>query len=241
LLLPKAQTDWARWRARLAPLAELQLLDPWQLTIRPETPQLKTLWLNLDQFQGVICVSPFAARQLTGALDRYWPQPPARVYWVCNGPGTAEPLQQAGLCPTFPEHGHTAETVLSMPELAAVAQQKWLVVKGGGGRDLYPEVLTSRGADVQTVAVYDRALDPVAIDRINRERQQVDAILVSSMLLADALWSRDSKGWSRWQGCWILTSERLLDWAEQRRIGHTRVTTGASPEAVAQVLADKHR
>ncbi|WP_127559852.1 uroporphyrinogen-III synthase [Saccharospirillum alexandrii] len=237
LLLAKARPDWARWQSQLAPYADLMLHDPWRLTLHPETAERRSLWLNLDEYQGVICVSPTAASQLTAALDRYWPQPPLGVDWLCNGPATARVLSQGGLVPQFPASGHTAEEVLSLPSTQAVSQRKWLVVKGAGGRELYPQVLQERGAEVQSIEVYERALDPAVLEDMTRLSGQADAVLVSSQLLGDALWGGQNSNWRSWQGTWLLTSPRLMAWARERGIAHCLLAPGASPEAVAQCLS----
>lgn len=237
LLLAKARSDWARWQSLLAPHADVMFHDPWRLTLYPETPERRSLWLNLDEYQGVICVSPTAAGQLTAALDHYWPQPPLGVNWLCNGPATARVLSQGGLVPQFPASGHTAEAVLDLPSTQAVSQRKWLVVKGAGGRELYPQVLRERGAQVQSIEVYERALDPAVLDDMARQSSQADAVLVSSQLLGEALWGDQNSNWRRWQGIWILTSPRLMAWARERGIAHCQLAPGASPEAVAQGLS----
>lgn len=236
LLLAKARPDWERWWAHLSPYAELILRDPWRLTVKPETPERRAVWLNLDEFQGVICVSPTAAGQLTEALDHYWPQPPVAVQWLCNGPATAEVLHQGGLSPQFPASGHTAEDVLALPSTHSVTRQKWLVIKGTGGRDLYPQVLKERGAEVRTIEVYERALDPVVLEEMHRLSGEVDTLLVSSQLLGEALWAGQGGVWRSWQGLWLLTSPRLLNWARERGIEHCRLTNGASPESITQSL-----
>ena len=64
LLLPKPETDWSRWRDGLSGLdIELTLVDPWRLTRLEETPAQRSLWLELDLFAGVICVSRRAVQR----------------------------------------------------------------------------------------------------------------------------------------------------------------------------------
>lgn len=237
LLLAKARPDWARWQAQLQAHADLTLRDPWQLTLRPETPEVRSLWLNLDEYQGVVCVSPTAARQLTAAIDHYWPQPPFGVQWLCNGPATAEVLGLGGLVPQFPATGHTAEDVLALPSTQAVSNRKWLVVKGAGGRDLYPQVLQKRGAEVHSAEVYERSLDPVVLKELAQLSSRVDAVLVSSQMLGEALWGGHGSLWRNWPGTWVLTSPRLMDWARKRGIARCLLAKGATPEAVAQCLS----
>jgi uroporphyrinogen-III synthase len=174
-----------------------------------------------------------AARQLIRALDTYWPQPPAGVHWLCNGPATADILRQAGLEPQFPGSGHTAEDVLSLPATEAVTGSKWLVVKGGGGRDVYPHELEHRGAQVTALEAYDRALEAEVLGDINQCAPGVDAVLVSSLLLGEAL---VNGVWREWPGIWILTSPRLLEWARKQGLRHCLLAKGASPDAVSQAI-----
>lgn len=235
LLLPKPHTDWARWADGLAAVGvESVLVDPWQLDWLAETPAQRTLWLELDQFAGVICVSRRAAEALAEALDRYWPMPPVRLHWLCNGPATAAVLEEAGLSARYPATGNTAEAVLELEETRQVSGQKWLVVKGEGGRDVFATALRARGAEATESAVYRRSLRSDALRDLARRRAEADAILVSSLTLAEALLSSDA-GWRDWPGRWLFSSQRLLDWAHEQGLDGEH-TGGAALEAVADHL-----
>lgn len=235
LLLPKPETDWSRWRDGLAALdIELTLVDPWRLTRLEETPAQRSVWLELDQFAGVICVSRCAAEALTDALDRYWPMPPVRLHWLCNGPATAEVLAQADLAAQFPDSANTAEAVLTLPSTREVAGQKWLVVKGEGGRSVFAETLQRRGAEVTEITVYRRALKAEALTELSAQRAQADAMLVSSLTLAEGLLAHDA-GWRDWRGRWLFSSARLLAWAQEQGIDGED-TGGAALDTVAHYL-----
>lgn len=237
LLLPKPRRDWPRWRQALDDTGvELDLVDPWRFEVFDESPQRRSLWLNLDLFQGVVCVSTVAAQVLADALDRYWPMPPAGVVWACNGPGTAERLICAGLEPRYPEHANTAEAVLTLPELNDLDGQKWLVVKGEGGRDFFTEVLTERGAEVTEADVYRRSLEPRELAHLVRRSDHADAVLVSSLTLADGLVEDNPTHWRRWPGLWLLSSERIARWARAHRLQRWCLTGGAAPAAVRETL-----
>jgi len=235
LLLPKPETDWARWRDGLAALdIVLTLVDPWRLTQLDETPAQRSLWLELDQFAGVVCVSRRAAEALTDALDRYWPMPPVGLHWLCNGPATAKVLAQADLAAQFPDSANTAEAVLKLPSTREVAGQKWLVVKGEGGRSVFAETLQRRGAEVTEMTVYRRALKTEALSELGAQRNQADAMLVSSLTLAEGLLAHDA-GWRDWSGRWLFSSARLLDWAKQQGIDGED-TGGAALDIVTHYL-----
>jgi len=238
LLLPKPEADWTRWRAGLVDLDVTTIcVDPWHFEWLPETPEQSTVWLNLDEFQGVVCVSARAAEGLVAALDRYWPMPPVGIHWLCNGSGTAAPLTQAGLPVRFPERDNTAEAVLQLPETHGIANHKWLVVKGEGGRGTFAQTLSERGADVTELRLYRRSVKAEALSELVDRSRDADAILISSQTLAAALWQDNPLHWQRWSGQWWLTSPRLLDWAHAEGIPHCRGTQGAALEQVHQALA----
>ena len=240
LLLPKPAKDWARWRAGLADLDITPIcVDPWHFEWLPETPEQRTVWLNLDEFQGVICVSARAAEGLVAALDRYWPMPPVGIHWLCNGSGTAAPLTEAGLPVRYPERDNTAEAVLQLPEIQAVAEQKWLIVKGEGGRETFARTLSERGAAVTELRLYRRSVKSEALSELIHRSRDAEAILVSSQSLAEALWHEDTHHWRNWPGQWWLTSQRLLDWAGAEGIPRCQSTRGAALEQVHQAFKNR--
>lgn len=242
LLLPKPRSDWARWRAGLTEVGvEPICVDPWRFEWLPETPEQRTVWLNLDEFQGVICVSARAAEGLVAALDRYWPMPPVGLHWLCNGSGTAVPLRRAGLPAVHPERDNTAEAVLDRPETRSVAEHKWLVVKGEGGRDTFARTLAERGADVTELCLYRRSVTIDALSELVRLSRDAESILVSSQTLVDALWHHAPDHWRRWSGLWWLSSPRLLDRAVELGIPQCDTTGGAALEQVCRALKEPLR
>lgn len=237
LLLPKPRRDWRRWREGLITTGvELGLVDPWSFELFAESPGRRALWLNLDLYQGVICVSAPAARVLTDVLDAYWPMPPVGVLWVCNGPGTASILSTAGLDPIFPTRIHTAEAVLALPELQNPEGQKWLVVKGEGGRNFFAEALTERGAVVTEADVYRRKLDSDGLQQLVDESASADAILISSLTLAEGMLAAAKSHWRQWPGLWLVSSERIADWARAQGLRRVQQTDGASLASVHDAL-----
>ncbi|MDX1755183.1 MAG: uroporphyrinogen-III synthase [Marinobacter sp.] len=150
---PEASRLAARFQAagadtRIVPLLERQSL--------PDSPQRRSLIQNIDQFQHVIAVSPYAARLLLESLDTWWPQLPVGIHWYGVGGGTARVLEQAGLAPHWPRQGHDSEALLALPELHAVSGEKVLLVRGEQGREVLADSLRQRGAEVTPLALYSR-------------------------------------------------------------------------------------
>lgn len=79
-----------------------------------ETPEQRTLMLDLDRYCAVVVVSKPAARLGLERLDRYWPQPPQQT-WCSVGAATAAILEAYGLDVTYPEQGDDSEALLALP------------------------------------------------------------------------------------------------------------------------------
>ncbi len=93
--------------------------------------------------------------------------PPGAIV-AAMGEGTAATLAAFGVTDVvFPASGADTESLLTRPELAAVAGRRVTVFTGEGGRRLLADSLAARGAAVVTVPCYRRArpaLDPVVLE-----------------------------------------------------------------------------
>ncbi len=237
VLVPKAKSEQTRWRSLVGgSSAQLSFVDPWQMTVMPETPEQKTIWLNIDQYKGVISVSPSAARVLIDALDRYWPMPPVGIHWLCNGPRTASVLESAGLKPRYPPSGYTAEDVLCMPETQVASDDKWLIVKGEGGRVTLRDTLAARGALATEVMVYQREVNRAAIAKMVQAAETCDVLWLSSAFLGEQLLTEHADFWRNWPGQIWVSSSRLQQWAHAQRLNRISTAPGATPEALATMI-----
>ena len=131
------------------PLLELQPLA--------ETPEQRSLWLDLDRYAAVLVVSKPAARLGLAALDQYWPQPPLQA-WFAVGAATAAVLEDYGLQVHHPQR-EDSEGLLALPALQEALERpepEVLLLRGEGGRDLLVDTLTARGARVEVLELYRR-------------------------------------------------------------------------------------
>jgi uroporphyrinogen-III synthase len=237
ILIPKAQAEQSRWRSVIdVDHHTLTFVDPWRMTVLDETPAMRSIWMNLDEYQGVVCVSPTAAQVLIDALDTYWPMPPAEIHWLCNGPRTADILQSHGLTAIFPESGHTAEDVLQLQQAQVSANDKWLIVKGDGGRVTYRETFVTRGATVTEVSVYLREIDISCVKELPQIASDVDVIWLSSEFLAEQILNVNIGFWQQWSGQWWVSSERLLNWTREKKLLNIQLASGATPQALNNLV-----
>lgn len=230
------QEPWLRalsaagWTPHSLPLLTLQDL--------PETPEQRTTWLDLDLFQGVILISPHAARRCAEALDRYWPQPPVGIHWLAPGPGTATTLNAE--LPTIPvlcpAQGHTSEDLLALPATQQLAGQRWLLVAGEGGREVIADTLEQRGASVTRLALYRR--QPVQLTA-SQQRLLTDLPLIIQLSSRMALESLTSQAplVTKQEATLLVSSQRLADTALEMGWQRTLQAHGASLDATLDSLA----
>ena len=73
-----------------------------------------------------------------------------------------------------------SESLLAMPELNAVEGKNILIVRGEGGRELLADTLLSRGARINYIEVYRRAL-PTLSKAIIEQAKTADCIVITSV------------------------------------------------------------
>lgn len=213
-----------------ANVLELPLLDIVPLALDSTAKQYL---MDLDRYQTVVFVSANAARLGLEAVADYWPQWPQGLSIVAVGPATLSLLDEAGLSAVAPDQ-EDSEGMLALPALSHVTGHRVLLFRGDTGRELLPDTLRARGAQVDILPLYTRKL-PEATETIWENRpQEPDVVLLSSALI-----------WQHWQyvagdfaikPVLIAVSQRLA--TQVRAAGATRVlcSQGATPEAWLQAL-----
>lgn len=110
---------------------------------------------QLHTFDAAIFISPNAARHGLAAINaqREWPLH-LKVYAL--GPGTARELAQQGLATVMQPDGQDSEALLNLPQLTTAVNQRWVIFRGVGGRELLADTLQARGAQVLYAECYRR-------------------------------------------------------------------------------------
>lgn len=228
-------------RATLESLgAEVISLDAMRLEALAETSPMRQAWLDFDRYHGVVVVSPFAAECLAEGLDRYWPQLPQGPVYYTVGAGTAEVLEDRlavhAQAPAS-DQGDTSEALLQLPALQHLDEQRLLLVAGVGGRTLLSETLARRGAKLTRLEVYRRVLvPPIEPAAGYLAKGDYAALVVTSGELLEHL-----AGWCTVAALnqpLIVSSQRLATLAQTLGYRHVLVAQGATPSALAVVVAD---
>jgi uroporphyrinogen-III synthase len=140
--------------------------------------------LDIPQLAAVdvaIFISPNAARYGIAAIRAHGGLSPGTAVFAV-GPGTARELEAQGVAGVVTPAGQDSEAVLAVPQLAAPAGRRVLIVRGVGGRALLAETLTARGASVAFLECYRRVRPAAdAAPLLARWRAGgVDAVTVTS-------------------------------------------------------------
>jgi uroporphyrinogen-III synthase len=153
------------------------------IEIRPAVdPRVVQMGLTrLGEYNLVIFVSANAVQFTLDAMaTKTWP---TAVKIAAIGAATARAVTRHELkVDMTPERDFTSEALLDLPALQAVRDQRILILRGAGGRDILRDSLRARGAQVDYLEVYRRdsvTTDPAALLK-DWQSGAVDAVLISS-------------------------------------------------------------
>jgi len=147
------------------------------IEIRPpaDVDRLKTTLQNLDQYPLAIFVSANAVSPALKIINaqKGWPQ---GVTIAAVGRATEKALIDNGLkVRHLAPEPFNSEALLSLPGLQSMSGQRVMIFRGNGGRELLANTLRERGADVEYVECYQRAMPKTDVRRLY------------------ALWNRDDR------------------------------------------------
>ena len=209
----------------LFPLIEIKAIEPGSWPIID--------WRKVD---WLIFVSRNAVQYFCDGLSK---KLPSRLQCVAVGNGTAQAMREAGLTVSLqPEISNGSEGLLTLPQMQQLKDQKVVIVRGQGGRELLADTLQTRGATIRYIEVYSRQL-PVVSSSQQAAAMETDILLATSVQSVANLLRifADSKG----QICakpLIVLSERIKQYALAQGFSDIVVTDNASDEAIMQRLIE---
>ena len=128
---------------------------------RPDRAAVRAAVGPADRYDLAVFVSANAVRFGAELLGGRRDLPIAAI-----GQATAAALNAAGYrVSLMPEEGADSESLLALPQLADLAGQRVLIVRGPGGRELLHEAMAARGAQVQYAEVYTREAAYPSLER----------------------------------------------------------------------------
>lgn len=210
----------------------------------PETPALRSRFLDFDHYDAVVVVSKTAARLGLNYLDHFWPQPPIRQQWFAVGAATGALLEQFGLDARWPSRGDDSEALLALPEWEALLEipgTRIAILRGEGGRAWLGDRLRERGAQVDYIELYRRVLPdyPASFLRQQIEEQALNGMVVSSGEGLQRLLELAAADWPQLAALPLFVpSARVAELAAQAGARDVRNCRGASASALLTCLAE---
>lgn len=179
----------ATFAQKLAALGASPIVFPAIVILPPvDRASLDDVHARLRDYDFAVFVSANAVEYGAPAAPRW----PASLVAFAPGPGTAEALAGAGVLDVrVPRTTLDSEGMLALPELTDVRDQRIVIFRGEGGRELLADTLRERGAHVDIVSCYRRTVPSGGADGLVealRERR-AHAVTVTSSAGVDNLWS----------------------------------------------------
>lgn len=218
--------------------ARVQMLP--LLVIEPRVPSQadRQKLIDLDRYDLVFFVSTNAATLGCEAIAQWWPQYPVGIRNFAVGPGTAAVLEQHGLGARYPTERMNSEALLALPDLQHIAGMKALIVRGVGGREVIAEGLRARGATVDFVELYERALPRYETEALRElvRAAAPSAIVISSTEALDNFRQLFAPVAGSMQLPLVVSSPRLAEHAKALGFQSIALVEGASDAAIINGL-----
>lgn len=193
-----------------------------------ESQQIKSQILELDNFHKAIFVSGNAAELGLQWVDKYWPMYPVGIEYFAVGERTAALLKEADIDALHPAGRQNSEELLQLEQLQQLENQRVIIFRGVGGREILAETLTARGARVEYCELYRRVIDSQQLALA--QQQSTDCLIAHSGELIQAMGEAEDTGFAN--TAVVVPSERVA--AVATALGYRRVISAenALPESM---------
>lgn len=188
-------------------------------------------------FDGWIFTSRNAV-SLAAALDPTLDSGPWPTLYAVGG-ATAAALAEAGHpAALVPAAGSSSEALLALPELQAAQGRRFLIVTGENSREHLPQVLTDRGAMVETLPLYRRVPLSYPAETVEAAVLASDVIVVTSGEALEHLWASMPDGTRALLQAkrLVLPSRRVVEKARELGFSSPLLPDDVSDEAIVRCL-----
>jgi uroporphyrinogen III methyltransferase/synthase len=182
VVVTRARAQASGLAARLATLgADVVETPAIRIEPRPVAGEVRAAAEAIGEYALVCVTSPNGASLLMDALDEL--NQDARALHGATvaaiGPGTAAELARRGIRADIVPERSVAEALVEALQAVPVTGRRVLVARAAEARDLLPDALRERGAEVDVVALYDTVAEPLS-ERQLEEAAAADYVTFTS-------------------------------------------------------------
>jgi uroporphyrinogen-III synthase len=164
---------------------------------------------------------------------------PKTVKVAAIGQATARALQRHNIpVSLLPDEGYNSEALLKMADWQQLPGQRFLIVRGVGGREKLAETLKQRGAAVDYLEVYRRNQprnDPQRVKKL-LDRNALSAIVLTSGEAVKNLWDILDQDKTVLSIPLVVISSRIAQIASRLGFEKIKVSQGPSEAAIIESL-----
>jgi uroporphyrinogen III methyltransferase/synthase len=168
VVVTRARAQASGLAARLDALgAEVVETPAIRILARPVEGEVERAAREIGSYALVCLTSPNGASLLMAALDAVGADARALAgaTVAAIGPGTEGELRRGGVRADVVPERSVAEALVEALEAVPVEGRRVLVARAGEARDVLPDALAARGAEVDVVALYDTVAEPLSDDQ----------------------------------------------------------------------------
>jgi uroporphyrinogen-III synthase/uncharacterized protein HemX len=195
----------------------------------------------LTEYAAIIFLSRHAVAIGAPILKEIWPKTASVTKIIAVGEGTADALKQAGFSSVIYPPRWSTEGLLALPELQMVKDKKIALMTGKSGRETLAQELAKRGAQVDTLMLYQRVLPAINTKPYDQllAKQKIQAVICTSVqgvLFLKKLFSA-SVSWEKLRKIpLVLVSERIKIQAQEQGFEACYIARDASHDSILQAL-----
>jgi len=138
---------------------------------------------ELTQYDSAIFISSNAVQHGMPRLLKHFGHIPQNLKFAAIGPVTASELAKFGVQQVLtPEDRFDSESLLSLSEMQSVKNQRIMIFRGVGGREILAETLKTRGAQVDFAECYQRTNPQMDTNLLATlwQNKQLHAVVITS-------------------------------------------------------------
>lgn len=221
--------------------AEPILFPALEIVDLPDLQPLQRLIERLDEFDLAIFISPNAVNKAMNLIRTRGHIPP-KLKFAAIGKGSAKVLMLFGVKNVIaPQQRFDSEALLELPALSDVTEQRIVIFRGDGGRELLGDVLSQRGAQVEYAECYRRIKPQADNGKLLYlwARNELHAITITSSEVLRNLYDLVGKLGQQWlkKTPVFVPHERIAEAARELGLQQVFVTDVGDAGMVAGIAA----